>query len=127
MAYIETTSGIMIPAPDNDSCNLTIATLVDSGRSTDGRFIGQVIGDDKLKLECSWKYLSQEDYQKILKIFDRSQGGAFVNNFKIFDPRVNKFVVKEMYVSDRTARPFNPDPNWNPQGWLDISLSLVEV
>jgi len=61
-------------------------------------------------------------------IWDRNQGGAFVNKFLVFDPRVNDFVVKTMYVGDRSGTPYSCNPvTMRPNFWVDIQANLIEV
>lgn len=125
--YIETLGGLPI-IPAHDSGKFIIATNVDAARNENGDFIGQVVGNDKLKIECSFKYLKPEQLQELLMIWDRNQGGAFVNKFKVFDPRVNDFVVKTMYVGDRSGTPYSCNPvTMKPNFWVDIQCNLIEV
>lgn len=126
--WLQTIDGVKLPEPLFGSNNITISTLVDGGRNINGTFIGSTIGNDKISIEYSFPKLSPEEYQNLLKIFDRRQGGKFVNSFYIFDPRINDWVEKEMYVSDRTGTPCMLNKSTlKPNGWRDISLSLVEV
>lgn len=125
--YVETLGGIEI-IPAHDSGKFTIATNVDSARNESGNFIGQVVGNDKLKIECSFKYMTPEQLQELLMIWDRSQGGAFVNKFKVFDPRVNDFVIKTMYVGNRSGTPYSCNPvTMKPNFWVNIQANLIEV
>ena len=125
--YIETLGGLPI-VPAFDSGGFIIATNVDGARNESGNFIGQVVGSDKLKVECSFKYMEPEQLQQLLKIWDRTQGGSFVNKFKVFDPRVNDFVVKTMYVGDRSGRPYMINPHtMRPEFFVDIKANLIEV
>jgi len=127
MAYIETLGGLEI-VPAHGSGKFTIATNVDAARNELGNFIGQVVGDDKLKIEVSFKYMTPEQLQELLRIWDRSQGGAFVNKFRVYDPRVNDFVVKTMYVGDRSGRPYHLNPRTGkPNFFVDIQANLIEV
>ena len=49
--------------------------------------------------------LSSEEMKNFLRIFDRSQGGSFVNRFRVFDPRINNYT----YFNHVRWRPFrNP-------------------
>lgn len=126
--WIQTTDGVVLPCPAYGSSGISISTLVDSGRNVNGKFIGSVIGDDKLKIEMSWKYLTCEQFKSLLLLFDRKKGGKFVQTFEVFDPRENDWVVKEMYVGDRKGRPLLLDEvTGKPTGWLDISANLIEV
>lgn len=125
--YIETLGGKAI-IPAFESGGFTIATNVDGARNESGNFIGQVVGNDKFKVEVSFKYMTPEQLQELLMIWDRKQGGAFVNKFLVFDPRVNDFVVKTMYVGDRSGRPYNINPTtMRPNFWVDVKANLIEV
>ena len=128
MAWIETRSGIALPAPAFGSGKVTISTIVDGGRNTEGNFIGSVVGDDKLKVECTFPALRPEEMKKLLRIFDRKQGGRFINTFRVFDPRVNGFVLMDMYVGDRSGTPYLVNPNtMRPSYWRDVQANLIQV
>lgn len=128
MAWIETASGIALPTPAFGSGKTIISTVVDGGRNTEGNFIGSVVGDDKLKIECTFKALTPEQMMNLLKIFDRKQGGRFVNTFRVFDPRVNDFVYMEMYVGDRSGTPYLVNPNtMRPSYWTDVQANLIQI
>ena len=125
--YIETLGGKAI-IPAFESGGFTIATNVDGARNESGNFVGQVVGNDKFKVEVSFKYMTPEQLQELLMIWDRNQGGSFVNKFLVFDPRVNDFVVKTMYVGDRSGRPYNINPTtMRPNFWVDVKANLIEV
>lgn len=126
MAWIETAGGISIPDPAFDSGRITISTMVDGSRNANGDFIGQVVGDDKYKVECNFKALTPEQMRNLLKIFDRTQGGAFIQQFKVYDPRIDDYRWMNMYVGDRTGRPFKV-VNGRPTYWLDTQANLIEV
>lgn len=128
MAWIETAGGIALPAPALGSGKITISTLVDGGRNTNGDFIGSVVGDDKLKIEMNFSALRPDEMQRLLSVFDRRQGGRFVQRFRVFDPRVNDFVWLDMYVGDRSGTPYLVDPvSLRPAFWKDAQANLVEV
>lgn len=128
MAWIETASGIALPAPALGSGKITISTLVDGGRNTNGDFIGSVVGDDKLKIEMNFSVLRPEEMQRLLAVFDRRQGGRFVQRFRVFDPRANDFVWLDMYVGDRSGTPYLVDPvSLRPSFWKDVQANLVQV
>ncbi|MBW2595133.1 MAG: hypothetical protein JRC93_04025 [Deltaproteobacteria bacterium] len=129
MAWVKTTAGIEIPEPAFDSGNVTISTLVNAGRNANGQFIGQVIGNDKLKIELNWKILTPTQFQALLKIWDRSQGGSFVNAFTVYDPRTKTYRSIDMYVGDRMGKPImitNPGTG-HPKYWQDIQANLIEI
>lgn len=127
--WVTTASGIEIPAPAFDSGNITISTFVNAGRNANGNFIGQVVGDDKLKIEMSWKALTPVQFQNLLKIWDRDQGGSFVNTFRVYDPRTRTYRDMKMYVGDREGTPImvnNPGVG-HPKWWLNVRANLIEV
>lgn len=127
-SWIETTSGFVLPNPVMGSSGLTISTMVDGGRNVEGNFVGSVIGLDKLSIDIEFVNLTSEQFKNFLRLFDRSYGGSFVNEFRIFDPRENNWVVKKMYVGDRSGRPikFNKE-TVRPAKWTDVKAKLVEV
>lgn len=127
MAWVETASGIALPTPAFDSGKVTISTVVDGGRNANNVFIGSVVGDDKLKIEMKFPALKPQEMMNFLKLFDRKQGGHFVNDFVVFDPRVNRRVTMRMYVSDRSGNPMMVDPATGiPKYWTDVTANLIE-
>lgn len=129
MAWITTQSGIAIPDPAVESGNITISTLVNGGRNADGKFVGQVIGNDKLKIELSWNVLTPEQFQALLSLFDKTQGGKFVNTFTVYDPRTMTYRNIKMYVGDRSGRPLmvSNAGSGHPKYWTDVQANLIEV
>lgn len=126
MAWIQTASGIVLPPPELGSSGITISTVVDGGRNASGDFIGSVIGEDKLKIEMNFEMLSSAEMQQLLAIFDRRQGGQFVNRFRVFDPRVNGFVWLDMYVGDRTGVPMVFEQGI-PCRWGQVKANLIQI
>jgi hypothetical protein len=101
---------------------------VDQGRNAEGRFIGSVIREDVGKVECSWKFITAEEWATILKLFKKSAGGKFVNLVTFYDQTAAGWVTKEMYVSDRKAGIWRRDPDTGEVlGWAGPKLSLIEV
>lgn len=127
--WVTTSSGIIIPPPALDSGQTTISTLVDGGRNANGKFIGQVIGDDKLKIEMNWSVLSPTEFRALLQIFDRRQGGSFVNTFRVYDPRTMSYRNVKMYVGDRSGTPIMVDTpgTGHPRYWTNAQANLIEV
>lgn len=129
MAWVKTSTGIEIPAPAMGSGTITLSTLVNAGRNANGQFIGQVIGDDKFKIEMNWSILRPEQFKALLNIFDRDQGGKFVNTFTVYDPRIMGYRNCTMYVGDRSGTPImvkNPGVG-HPRYWKDVQANLIEV
>lgn len=114
--------------PVEDSVQITLSTAVDGGRNELNNFIGQVIGQDKTKLAFSLDLERPDDVRRLFAAFDRRTGGSFVNQIEMWDAVLGQFVTKNMYVSDRTGKPYMFDPRtFEPKLWRDVQLSLVEV
>lgn len=126
--WIQTSGGIVLPDLLLGSNKVSISTMVDGGRNTQGNFVGSVLGNDKLSIDLSFVDLTPTEMMNFLKIFDRAQGGSFINNFIVLDPRTNTWVTKKMYVGDRSGRPLRLDPSTGkPTGWAEVETKLVEV
>ena len=116
--------GYDFPEPSSYSSNTS--TLVDSSRNVEGYMVGSVIRDDVSKVEISWKYLTVEQWSKILQCFNGKEN--FTNEVTFFDQMKGDWVTKEMYVSDRKAGMWRRNPNTGDiMGWESCSLSLIEV
>ena len=125
MAFLAlvTVDGYDFPEPSTYSSNTS--TLVDTGRNVEGRMVGSVIRDDVSKIEISWKYLTVEQWARILQCFKGKDN--FVNTVTFFDQSKGGRVTKEMYVNDRKAGMWRRDSEGNVLGWTDCSLALIEV
>ena len=112
--------------PDPSAYSGNTSTLVDSGRNVEGKMVGSVIRDNVSKVEISWKYLTVEQWSRILKCFHGEEN--FTNKVTFFDQTAGGWVTKEMYVNDRKAGLFRRDPKTGDVlGWTDCSLALIEV
>lgn len=129
MAWVKTSSGIVLPDPLLGSGGVTISTMVNAGRNASGNFVGQVVGEDKMKIEMSWEALNSTEFRNLLKIWDRRQGGNFINTFVVYDPRVQDYVSMKMYVGDRQGRPqqVSNAGTGDPRYWRDVKASLIQV
>lgn len=126
--WIQTKSGVVLPPPALGSSKISISTLVDGGRNTNGKFVGSVIGDDKLKIDLQWDVLTPEQFMSLLNVFDRKKGGRYVNDFLVYDPRYNALRTITMYVGDRSGTPYLVDENTLRPRWVkDVSANLIEV
>ena len=105
------------------------ATLVDSGRNTEGYMIGAVIREDVGKVEVSWNYLTVAQWASILQKFSSKFGGAFSQDVTFYDQVRADWITREMYVGDRTSSGLiQLDPvTGAPRGWKNPKLSLIEV
>lgn len=114
--------------PEPSAYSATTATIVDSGRNTDGVVIGAVIRDNVASIEISWRYLTAAQWARILQCFTIAQGGSFSNTVTFYDQTVGGWVTKTMYVSDRSSGMWRRNPNnGDIMGWTECKLSLVEV
>ena len=122
MEALVTVAGIALPEPS--SYDATTSTLVDSGRNTKGYVIGAVVRNDIAKVSLSWKYLSLEDWAKILSMFNNN----FYNDVTFLNQTTGEFETRRMYVGDRTSGMWRRDPQTGKvMGWLGCKLALVEV
>ena len=114
--------------PEPSAYSGITSTLVDSGRNVEGKMVGSVIRDGVSKIEISWKYLTAEQWARILQCFTGTD--KFVNDVVFFDQSIGDWVTtpKKMYCSDRKSGLWRRNPETgNVLGWTDCSLSLIEV
>lgn len=122
MAALVTVAGRELPEPSEYSANT--ATLVDSARNVSGYVIGAVIRSDVAKVELKWRYLTVEQWANVLSLFTNN----FYNSVTFFNQSTGAYTTREMYVGDRNAAMWRRHPaTGEVMGWLDCSLSLVEV
>jgi hypothetical protein len=114
--------------PDPSFYDANTATIVNSGRNTEGYMIGEVIRENVAKVSLKWRYISVTDWANILKKFSSAHGGSFIQNVTFFNQTVGTWETRKMYVSDRSAGIFRRDPDTElPMGYTNASLSLIEV
>ena len=113
--------------PEPSAYSAITSTVVDSGRNVQGYVIGAVVRDDIAKIECTWNYISAQDWANILSRFSPARGGSFYNNVTFFLQDTNSWVTREMYVSDRQAQVFLRDKAGNIRGYTGATLALIQV
>ena len=113
--------------PEPSAYSSTTSTIVDSGRNVEGYVIGSVIRDDVAKIECTWNFISAQDWANILAQFSIARGGKFYNNVTFFLQDTNSWVTREMYVNDRKASVFLRNKDGSIRGYTGASLALIEV
>ena len=122
MAALVTIAGYELPEPSTYSANT--ATLVDSARNVQGYVIGSVIRNDVAKVELSWRYLTVEQWARILSLFNKS----FYNSVTFFNQSTGTYETRQMYVGDRSAGMWRRHPvTGEVMGWVEPKLALVEV
>lgn len=94
-------NNVVIPQPSTMKYNRIDYDSEDSFRSMSGEMIRDRIAT-KVKLECTWNYLTQDDAHKLL---DAVKCTFF--HVQYIDPFENKWVDKVMYVGDRTLPYYN--------------------
>lgn len=109
--------------PEPSTYSAITATIVDSGRNTEGVVIGSVVRHDVAKIELSWRYLTAKQWASVLSLFTNS----FYNSVRFYNQVTADYDTRTFYVSDRSAGMWRRDPETGEiMGWADCSLSLVE-
>lgn len=122
MEALVTIGGYELPEPS--TYDAVTSTIVDSARNAAGKVVGSVIRSDVAKIELSWRYLTVEQWATVLSMFTNS----FYNEVRFFSQSSGSYEVRTMYVSDRNAGMWRRSPDTGEVlGWLNCSLSLVEV
>lgn len=122
MEALVTIGGYELPEPS--TYDAVISTIVDSARNVAGKVVGSVVRSDVAKIELSWRYLTAEQWARILSLFTNS----FYNDVRFLNQATNSYEVRTMYVSDRSASMWRRNPNSGAvMGYTGCTLSLVEV
>ena len=122
MEALVTVGGYDFPEPSTYSA--TTSTIVDSARNVAGYVVGSVVRSDVAKVELTWRYLSADQWARILTLFTHS----FYNDVRFYNQATAGYDVRTMYISDRTAGMWRRHPETGAiMGWTNCSLSLVEV
>jgi hypothetical protein len=122
MEALVSIAGYNLPEPS--TYDAVTSTIVDSARNVAGKVVGSVVRSDVAKIELSWRYLTVEQWATILSLFTHS----FYNYVRYFSQSSGNYEIRTMYVSDRNAGMWRRNPETGEiMGWLNCSLSLVEV
>ena len=122
MEALVTIGGYELPEPS--TYKAVTSTIVDSARNVNGRVVGSVVRNDVAKIELSWRYLTADQWARILSLFTTS----FYNDVRFLNQATNSFDIRTMYVSDRDAGMWRRNPTTGAvMGYTNCSLSLVEV
>ena len=62
-----------------------------------------------------------------LKLFDRSQGGSFVNRFQVFDPRINNYTYLTMHALTVPNPYMVNSADAAALLWKDVTANLIQV
>lgn len=122
MTALVSIAGYDLPEPSK--YNASTSTLVDSARNVQGYVIGSVIRSDVAKIELSWRYLTAEQWARILSLFTKN----FYNKVTFFNQSTGAYETRQMYVGDRSAGMWRRHPSTGEvMGFTECKLSLVEV
>lgn len=122
MEALVSVGGYNFPEPSTYSA--TTSTIVDSARNVAGYVVGSVIRHDVAKVELTWRYLTADQWARILSLFTYS----FYNDVRFYNQATAGYDVRTMYISDRTAGMWRRHPETGAiMGWTNCSLSLIEV
>ena len=122
MEALITIGGYDLPEPS--TYEAVTSTIVDSARNVAGYVVGSVVRSDVAKVSLTWRYLTAEQWARILSLFTNS----FYNDVRFLNQATNSYEVRNMYVSDRNASMWRRHPETGAiMGYTNCSLSLVEV
>lgn len=116
-------SVIHIPNPDRDSAANLIATIVNSGRNADAVVVAQKIGRDQEKTEMAWNYLEKDEWEKMLRFWDKN----FFFNFTYYSRVEGIKITRKFYIGDRSDRPKDIDANGIPTAYLDCVANVIDT
>lgn len=119
MIYI---NGKEFPAPDR-GLGFTVSTNVSDGRNALGEFVGQRVGRDQYKIDgMQWTFLDAATWAAILQEFSQ-----FVVVVKFPDMVRNDWITLRMYPGNRTAVPWEIDPNTMlPTVYADCKVNIID-
>jgi hypothetical protein len=122
MEALVSVGGYNLPEPSTYSA--VTSTIVDSARNVSGYVVGSIVRSDVAKIELTWKYLTVEQWARVLSLFTSS----FYNEVRYYSQSSAGYETRKFYVSDRNAGMWRRNPQTGEiMGWTNCSLSLVEV
>ena len=114
---------IQLPNPDTESGKNLIATLVNSGRNANAVVVAQKIGRDQEKTELSWNYLEKDEWEQLLRFWDKN----FFFTFTYYSRVEGRKISRKFYIGDRSDRPKDIDSNGIPTAYLDCVANVVDT
>lgn len=110
--------------PCKRGVNITVTTVVDSGRNANGAVVGSKVGRDQYKIDSlEWAWLSAAQWKAILE-----QMNKFFFYVTFPDPVTNKMIKIKMYCGDRSAEPYWLDSsNTKPTYYTNCKVNLVDT
>lgn len=112
---------------DPSTYNGETATVVKTNTNSKGQVLIDVVVEDVAKVSLTWRFLTPDKWSDMLKLFDGTNGGNFVQLVKFFNQTTNKYDVREMYVGDRKSGIFMRNEDGSIKGYTDCSLNLIDT
>lgn len=116
-------SVIWLPNPEKDSAENLIATLVNSARNANAIVTAQKIGRDQEKTSMSWSFLTKDEWEELLRFWDKN----FTFNFTYYSRITGDRITRVFYISDRKDRPYDIDSRGFPTAYVDCSANVVDT
>ena len=113
---------IWLPNPDNPSAENLISTLVNSGRNANAIVTAQKIGRDQEKTSLEWNFLNKEEWEELLRFWDRN----FFFNFNYYSRVRGERITRKCYIGDRKDKPFDISRDGLPIAYRDCSANIVD-
>ena len=121
MAYLAI-NGYELPPPKR-GVNVTVTTVVDSGRNANGAVVGQRVGRDQYKVDgLEWAWLTAAQWQRILGLLKN-----FFVYVTFYDPVTNAKKTVRMYPGDRKGEPYWVDKNGKPTHYRNCKVNLIDT
>ena len=114
---------IWLPNPDNPSAENLISTLVNSGRNANAIVTAQKIGRDQEKTSLAWNYLNKDEWEELLRFWDRN----FFFNFTYYSRVKGERITRKCYIGDRKDKPFDITRDGLPTAYCDCSANIVDT
>lgn len=121
MAYL-IINGYELP-PCKRGVNITVTTLVNSGRNANGVVVGQKLGRDQYKVDSlEWAWLTAEQWHNILNAMS-----DFFFNVTFKDPVDNTTKTVKMYCGDRSGEPYWVTDDGTPTHYRNCKVNLIDT
>lgn len=121
MAYLAI-NGYELPPPKR-GVNVTVITVVNSGRDANGAVVGQRVGRDQYKIDgLEWPWLTAEQWSQILSLLNN-----FFVNVTFNDPVTGNRKTVKMYCSDRSGEPYWVTKDGTPTHYRDCKFNLIDT
>ena len=112
-------NGVLVKTPSSLQISYQDIDTDGTFRSLSGYMCRDRVRSNIVKLQVSWKYLTEEEAKKILNNID----GVFFE-VSYFDPSKKSQQTKTMYVGDRTINVYSYRNGKSE--YTDLSFNLIE-